>query len=132
MNRAHVPKMRKINRVLLFFIPFLILFPAGCTQTQKVYHSLSKSVAKSVSKTIHRSKSKLKKRVLVLPVLDQAGLGQERAAQLTSNLAQLLMEDKKLLVRTASEPLPSVMSFTISNICRVPKRHGTHCPQHSR
>ncbi|MFC1823646.1 hypothetical protein ACFL9T_13125 [Thermodesulfobacteriota bacterium] len=111
MNKERFTRMRKTNGGIYLLIPFVILFLTSCSQTKSVYNSMSKSVSKSVSRTIRRSKSKLKKRVLVLPVLDQAGIGQERAEQLTSKLAQLLMEDEKLLVQTSSQPLPSIIKL---------------------
>ncbi len=73
---------------------FLIL-GAGCGTTKSVYNKVT------------FGETALKKRVLVLPLLDQAGVGEEKAAQLTAKLVELLKEGESLLVYKGELPWPS-------------------------
>jgi len=85
--------------VLLGLIPallfMLLIQGTGCGTTKSVY------------KKAWPKKGDLKKRVLVLPILDQAGAGDEKVTQLTATLVELLQKDEKLLVQTGTMPVPS-------------------------
>ena len=63
--------------------------------------------AKSVYRNVTPGKGVLKKRVLVMPLLDQAGVGEEKASQITATLVDLLNEDEHLLVHKGINPSPS-------------------------
>lgn len=63
--------------------------------------------AKSVYRKVTPEKVGLKKRVLVLPILDQAGVGETKAEQITNALVERLGKDEHLLLRTAKNPSPS-------------------------
>lgn len=73
---------------------FLIL-GAGCGTTKSVY------------KKVTFKDTPLKKRVLVLPILDQAGVGEAKAEELTAKLVELLKEGEHLLVYRGTLPPPS-------------------------
>jgi hypothetical protein len=65
---------------------------AGCGTTKKFYRSFTSDP------------SDLKKRVLVLPILDQAALGKEKMAGMTSILVSALTKDGNVVVSAASNP----------------------------
>lgn len=73
---------------------FLIL-GVGCGTTKSVY------------KKVTFKDTPLKKRVLVLPILDQAGVGEAKAEELTAKLVELLKEGEHLLVYRGTLPPPS-------------------------
>jgi hypothetical protein len=62
---------------------------------------------KSVYKKVSFKDTELKKRVLVLPILDQAGVGEAKAEALTTKLMELLKEGEHLLVYKGTLPPPS-------------------------
>jgi len=68
----------------------------GCGTTKSLY-----------SKVIPGGKDELKKRIWVVPLLDQAGVGEEKIAQITDNLLNLLDESGYFLARKGIEPSPS-------------------------
>lgn len=74
---------------------FLLIQMMGCGTTKSVY------------KKAWSKKGDLKKRVLVLPILDQAGVGDEKIIQLTATLVELLQKDATLLVQPGTMPSPS-------------------------
>jgi hypothetical protein len=81
---------------LIFPIAFLFLIlGAGCGTTKSVY------------KKVTFKETTLKKRVLVLPLLDQAGVGEAKTAELTAKLVELLKEGEDLLVYKGELPAPS-------------------------
>ena len=75
---------------LLFFI-----LGVGCGTTKSVYRKVT------------FSDTTLKKRVLVLPLLDQAGLGEAKTEALTARLLELLKEGETLSVHRGTVPQPS-------------------------
>jgi hypothetical protein len=48
----------------------------------------------------------LKKKVMVLSVIDQAGIGEEKSEQITASLVELLKKDKHLIVHRSTTPIP--------------------------
>ena len=99
--------MRKRLFPGLFFLVSAITLCAitGCSTTKSVIEALS---PKAVAEKILPIKSGLKKRVMVLPMLDNAHLGSGRAAETTASLIKLLRKSTDLLVYQvpASVPLP--------------------------
>ncbi len=73
---------------------FLIL-GVGCGTTKSVY------------KKVSFKDTELKKRVLVLPLLDQAGVGEAKTEALTAKLVELLKEGESLSVHRGTVPTPS-------------------------
>jgi len=80
--------MKKQYFVLLssFFLSFLFFALSGCSTT------------KSVVDKIVPGAPDLKKRVMIAPLVDQAGFGQERTAQIAANFVELLKESPHLLL----------------------------------
>lgn len=80
-----------ISAIILFFL----IQGIGC------------GTAKSVYRTVRPEKGGLRKKVLLLPVLDRAGLGEAKMAQITDALIERLKEDEQLLVERGPNPRPS-------------------------
>jgi hypothetical protein len=81
-------------KVLLAFFFILLFLETGCGTTKKLYRSFTPD------------KSELKKRVFVLPVVDQAELGAERVEVITSRLVAALTKDGNVV--TVATPNPEV------------------------
>jgi len=62
---------------------------------------------KSVYKKVSFKDTELKKRVLVLPLMDQADVGEAKTEALTAKLVQLLKEGESLSVHRGTVPTPS-------------------------
>jgi hypothetical protein len=87
---------RVILTALTFAMALLFLsLGIGCGTTKSVY------------KKVSFKDTELKKRVLVLPILDQAGVGEAKTAELTAKLLELLKEGEHLLVYKGTLPSPS-------------------------
>jgi hypothetical protein len=88
--------------VLLKLIPVIILIlliqGIGCGTTKSVYRK------------VRPNKAGLKKRVLVIPVLDQAGVGEAKVARITATLIEFLEKDEHLLVHKGMNPPPSTQT----------------------
>ncbi|MDY7035694.1 MAG: hypothetical protein SV375_05980 [Thermodesulfobacteriota bacterium] len=95
---------RNIFLLLFMIIPCCLWIQgAGCGPTKSVY--------KSVSTKVTWKSAGLRKKVLVLPVVDQAHIGEGRSAELTASLIELIKRDKNLLVFKASQPIPSTIKI---------------------
>ncbi|MFP3928549.1 MAG: hypothetical protein ACLFUP_06560 [Desulfobacteraceae bacterium] len=89
--------MRGVKAIVLAVVLGLFFQAAGCGFTKKIYREVSPD------------ESGLKKRVLVLPVVDQQGLGDKGVEEITAELAELLDKDPALMVGKAEEPIPSTL-----------------------
>ncbi len=89
--------MRGVKSLVLAVVLGLILQGAGCGAARNMYRK------------VRPDDSGLRKRVLVLPMLDQQGLGDERVEDLTAGLVELLDQDPNLVVRLVNEPLPTTV-----------------------
>ena len=89
---------------LFFLVSAIILFViSGCSTTKSVIEAIS---PKAVAEKILTRKSGLKKRVMVLPMVDEARLGSGRAAETTASLIKLLRKSRYLLVYQPPESVP--------------------------
>jgi hypothetical protein len=88
--------------ICLSVLFFLMIQGSGCGTTEKVV-----KVTKKAYKSVTSSDPKLKKKVLVMPIMDQAGVGTEKIDQLTSLLVENLKKDGTLLVYRSESPLPT-------------------------
>ncbi len=89
---------------LFFLVTAIILFAVpGCSTTKSVLEVIS---PKAVAEKILPTKSGLKKRVMVLPLVDDARLGSGRAAETTASFIKLLRKSPYLLVYQAPEGVP--------------------------
>ena len=95
-----------ITRTLPVILLFFFLLGAGCS-TVKSFLNTGTSAVTSVYKKVRPAKPGLKKKVLVLPFLNQAGLGKAKVEQITITLIDLLKENQYLLVHKAVEPIPT-------------------------
>jgi hypothetical protein len=75
-----------VKLALLLLLCFALFAASGCATTKKLYGKISPDT------------SGLKKRVLVLPFWDQAGLGEEKLEQLTAQFLSLLNKDGAFVV----------------------------------
>ena len=98
MERKHTMQNRKVGLLLIAILLALLLPAFGCGAAKKMVHK------------VRSPRTDLKKRVLVLPILDQQGVGREKADELTNRLAKALERDPNLVVYTHEEPLPSTVT----------------------
>ncbi|MGD8388594.1 MAG: hypothetical protein PVG49_15725 [Desulfobacteraceae bacterium] len=89
---------RGIHMLLIAAMLALLLPASGC------------GTAKKMVQKVRSPRTDLKKRVLVLPILDQQGMGEEKIHELTTRLADALKKDPNLVVYTHEEPLPSTVT----------------------
>jgi len=91
--------MKRYIVMRLFFVTLLLYMAhlTGC--------GISTSVSK-IGKAMPGERPGLKKKVLVLSVIDQAGIGEEKSEQITASLVELLKKDRRLLVHRSTTPIP--------------------------
>jgi len=85
----------KVHPVLLLLLCFALFAAGGCATTKKLYSKMSPD------------SSGLKKRILVLPFWDQAGLGEEKLEQLATQFLSLLNKDGVFVIERVRR-LPGV------------------------
>lgn len=92
-------KTRFWKAVFYFVIPVFLIQVIGCGTTKSVYRKVT------------GGNSGLKKKIMVLPVIDQPRLGEARAAQVTERLISLLKQDGGLLVQKGMKFTPSAQKM---------------------
>ncbi len=101
--------MRRFSSCLICSLALIfLLLGAGCSITS-VYNRLD-----APGKTRPESgtdKSGLKKKVLLMPILNQAALNEKRMSEITNLFTSLLEKDPNLLLERTTEPLPSTMTM---------------------
>ncbi len=88
---------------LLVIILMFILCSAGCSTLKSVYGDRFHIQRSKPRDTSHGDSSGLRKKVLVAPLINMAGLKDEKAAALTESLAGLLKKDSTLIITTLKE-----------------------------
>jgi hypothetical protein len=88
----------------------LVLSGVGCSKTKSVYTTVTDPAASMRSDT-GPDRSGLKKRVLVLPFLNQAGLSDKRTEEITGIFHSLLEKDPRIALEKTAEPIPSTMKM---------------------
>jgi hypothetical protein len=88
-------KRNRMFRLISATAMLFLILGVGCGTTKSVY------------KKVASKDTGLKKRVLVLPILDQAGVGDAKAEELTDKLLEFLKEGEHLLVYKGTVPPPS-------------------------
>lgn len=78
---------------LIIMLLSLLAQGVGCSKAKGLYHTVMPEKAFG-----------LKKRVLLVPIMDQVGLGKEKAEALTSDLSAYLSKDGNLLLEKAVQP----------------------------
>ncbi len=91
--------MKRYIVMRLFFVTLLLYLAhmTGC--------GISTSINK-IGKVMPGERPGLKKKVLVLSVIDQAGIGEEKSEQITASLVELLKKDRHLIVHRSTTPIP--------------------------
>ncbi len=84
--------MKSLLKIVLGLLSLFLVLTVGCSTTQRIYASFAPEG------------SGLKKRVLVLPILDQAGLGEDRIAKIRSILVSSLAKDGNVVMTATSNP----------------------------
>jgi len=95
------------TRLSPIILSLFLIQVAGCSTIKSVYRSGTGTAKNIAKRVIPGKKSGLKKRVLVIPVMDQAGVGEEKAAYITTTLVELLKKDKNILVYKSINPMGS-------------------------
>lgn len=99
--------MKKTISRIVPLLAFISLFAvSGCATLKSMYGAVTDSVSNVVLGP-RPDPSGLKKKVLVLPFLDHAGMGEEKVSQLTNQFLALFEKDAYMVVHKAHEPLPS-------------------------
>jgi hypothetical protein len=96
MRRKH------LNSYFSLVLAIILSAILGCSTAKSIAEKMS---PKAVAQKILPTKSGLKKRLLVLPLVDEAHLGPERAAEATASFIQLLNKSSHLLVYEAPKNL---------------------------
>lgn len=95
----------------IFLRPFYVLavimlfLPTGCSKAKSLYDSLDKNP--TLITDTGPDKSGLKKRVLVLPILNQASISEKRLADITEMFKSHLEKDPNLLLEKSVDSIPS-------------------------
>ena len=89
-------QIRTIRSLALLALVVAVLASAGC--------GTAKTLVRKV--TPGGESTDLKKRVLVLPILDQQGVAAETVEEMTGRLVSLLERDRNLVVYRSEDPLP--------------------------
>ena len=90
----HVMKKRYLMSVILLVMALFLSSLSSCTKTKAVF---KKMVPKSVVKKM-RPTPDLKKRVMVMPLIEHAGLGEEAGAFVTSTFLGVLKKSSHILI----------------------------------
>ncbi len=109
--RMAKPTMKPL---LLLLLSLVILSAGGCATTKRLYSKISPD------------SSGLKKRILVLPFWDQAGLGEEKLEQLTTQFLSLLNKDGAFVVEKAKR------TSAVSDRARSPEYGIVTDPEQAR
>ncbi len=91
--------MKRYIVIRLFFVTllFYLVHLTGCGISTSVFN---------IGKVMPGERPGLKKKVLVLSFIDQAGIGEEKSEQITASLVELLKKDSHLLVHRSTTPIP--------------------------
>lgn len=81
-----------MHGILLLLLCLALFATGGCATTKKLYGKMSPDT------------SGLKKRILVVPFWDQAGLGEEKLEQMTAQFLSLLNKDGVFLIERGRRP----------------------------
>ena len=93
MNKGLTASWLKLAALLMVF------FWTGCSTTTSIYGKVP----------FLNPRSDLKKRVLLMPIVNQSGLDQDRVEEMNADLIQHLSMEKDLIVKTATaQPNPTL------------------------
>ena len=92
----------------LCVILMLLISWTGCTTAKSVYDYINIPKSSSIS-TAKPDKSTLKKKGLILPFLNQAGMKEERLQQVTTAFLTLVLKDQSLLLDKPQASIPTTI-----------------------
>ena len=99
---------RTALRKFSFLILLLLISGTGCATAKSLYDAVDKPKASTVS-TAKPDKSAFKKKVLILPFLNQAGMTEERYQKVVTTFSTLVEKDQNLLLDKSGDPIPSTV-----------------------
>lgn len=102
--RGHIIRKQHSCITLVLLLSLLLILSTGCSTTQSI---LRKITPRSLAQKILPGSSGLKKRVMVLPLVDQGGFGQDQVSSATTEFIQFLKESSHLLLSRAPETISS-------------------------
>jgi len=86
-----------------------LLLGAGCARIGALYHRMDDTKLSAPDSS--QDKSGLKKKVVLMPILNQAGLSDKRLEEVTTMFCAPLEKDRNLFLERTMEPLPSTMTM---------------------
>ena len=90
--------MKRVTGLSLLMVLFLFVLNMGCGTLKSAYRA-SADATKSITELVIPGKGDgLRKRILVVSVINRAGIKEEEARRITSSFAELLRENKDFLV----------------------------------
>jgi hypothetical protein len=98
----YLMKRSYLAHLLLLILIFTLCAP-GCGALKSVYGDRFHISRSKPRNTSHSERAILRKKVLVAPLINTAGLKDEKAGVLTDALANLLKENNTLLIKTLTE-----------------------------
>ncbi|MFH1491686.1 MAG: hypothetical protein ABII06_22470 [Pseudomonadota bacterium] len=98
--------MKRAILLSIILLAYLAL-SAGCGTVKSWYKAGTDSVKSVSAKVVPGKRSGLKKRVLLLPLMDQAGLGEKKTEEVTGTLVNFLQQDGSLILERSSISLQS-------------------------
>jgi hypothetical protein len=105
------PIMRRFFPGVFYSLAFVLLILGGGCSTAKSWYDGTTDPIGTIRHDSGKDKSGLKKKVLVLPILNQAGLPEKRLGEITSMLHSLLEKDSNFFLEKPAEPLPSTVTM---------------------
>ena len=99
---------KTVQELLLSSLAFLLMLSLGCSATKSTVETV---LPRSVAKKILPTGDYLKKRVMVFPFVDQAGLGPERVKELNQEFYDLLEKSPSLLLYKSPDGMYSSISM---------------------
>lgn len=103
--------MKRAFLMLSCCLAFVVLLSTvGCGKAKSIYMSISDENTRA-SVSTGPDRSGLRKRVLLVPFLNQAAISEKRMEEITSLFVSLLEKDPNILLEKTTEPLPSTMKM---------------------
>lgn len=109
LERTTLMKKGMMRSIFLAILLSLFFMYTGCSTTNNLYRKISKSSKSAYQKMTfqNRAVDSLRKRVLLMPFMDQAGLGEKRLAGMTATFSSLLEKDNRLILHKTETQIPT-------------------------
>ena len=101
--------MKKVvfTRLSPIILSLFLIQMASCGTVKSIYKSGTGKAKDMAKKVMPGKKSGLRKKILVVPIMDQAGIGEEKAATITGTMVERLKRDGHYLVQKSAKPIRS-------------------------